>query len=173
MAVRVYASPASVPERRAHWLVLIVLLGLCFGASWLGGMATESGLPWYTTLAKPVWTPPSEVFTPIWLLLYALMAVAGWLVWKRVGGTAAGRGPIALFLLQLLLNVGWSFAFFGSQSTALGLGVIALLWVAIALTAWVFYGVDQMAGFLMMPYLLWVTFAFALNFAIWRMNGVG
>lgn len=152
-------------------LALAGFLVLSFAASAIGGWATYPAIPdWYQNLEKPSWTPPSTVFGPVWTLLYIAMAVAAWLVWKQ-GGWAAYRLPLTLWVVQLVLNSLWSILFFGMRNPALALGEIALLWLAILATLIAFWKVSRLAGGLMVPYLAWVSYASALNFAIWSLNG--
>lgn len=136
--------------------------------TFLAPLAGAAAMPdaWYFALAKPTWTPPPWVFGPAWTLLYASMAVAAWMVWKRGGW---GR-PLQWWTLQLLLNAAWSPVFFGLHQVGLALVVIAALWLAIAATIAAFARVDRRAGGLLLPYLAWVSFASALNLAIWRLN---
>lgn len=121
---------------------------------------------WYFALAKPAWTPPPWVFGPAWTLLYTLMAVAAWMVWKREPRGLALR----CWALQLLLNAAWSPVFFALHAIGAALLVIAALWLAIAGTIAAFARVDRRAAALLLPYLAWVSFATALNLAIWRLN---
>ena len=154
----------------ASILGLAVALTVSLGTGLVGGLATASSVTtWYTTLAKPAWTPPGWLFGPVWTLLYVLMGIAAWLVWRRAEEGRA-RCPLLLFALQLLLNAGWSFLFFGLRSPGLALIEILLLWIAIAATLWAFARVRGGAARLLVPYLAWVSFAAALNLAIWRMN---
>jgi tryptophan-rich sensory protein len=139
------------------------------GAAGVGGLFTgRSVSTWYRTLSRPDWTPPDRLFGPVWTVLYLSMAVAAWMVWRR--GTPAVTAAMAAFAVQLALNVAWSALFFGLRSPAAGLADIVLLWLAIAATIALFLRVSIPAGLIMLPYLAWVTFAAALNFAIWRMN---
>lgn len=154
---------------------LVIWIGMCFGAALLGSIFTTPEVPnWYAELTKPSWTPPGWVFGPVWTVLYLMMAVAAWLVWRQ-GGLAAAVRPIALFVVQLALNATWSILFFGLRMPGLAFLEIVILWVAILATLIVFLRSNSIAGYLLLPYLLWVTFAAGLNFAIWRMNigGVG
>lgn len=149
------------------WLALagFVALTLCVGA--LGGFATaQSVAEWYPTLVKPSWTPPPWLFAPVWTTLYIMMAVAAWLVWLK--GNA--RGALALFAGQLLLNLAWSFLFFGARSPGLGLIDIVLLWLMIAATIFAFSLKSRAAALLLVPYLAWVSFATALNLSVWMLN---
>jgi tryptophan-rich sensory protein len=149
---------------------LVFWVGLCLAAAWTGSLITRPAIAgWYATLAKPAWTPPSWVFGPVWTALYIMMGVAAWLVWRK-GGVAAAALPLGLFLLQLALNVAWSPLFFGLHRPDLAFLDIVLLWFAILAALLAFRGVNPTAAWLLLPYLLWVTYASALNFAIWRMN---
>lgn len=148
-------------------LAALVALSLSFGAAFIGSRFGVGA--WYATLAKPGWTPPNWLFGPVWSLLYLMMAVASWLVWKRAGLAGAAL-PLAVFVLQLFLNAAWSWLFFGRHAIGLALLDIVLLWIAIAGTIVLFRGVDRRAGMLLVPYLLWVTYAAALNARIWQLN---
>jgi len=152
------------------FLGLVVAVAVCLGAGFIGAMATASSVgTWYPSLVKPSWNPPDAVFGPVWTVLYIAMGVAAWLVWRRRGAGRVG-GPLLLFILQLVLNAGWSLLFFGLRSPGLALIEIVLLWLAIAATLWSFARVQRWAALLMAPYLAWVTFAAALNLQIWRLN---
>jgi tryptophan-rich sensory protein len=164
------ASPHHRPSwlRQASWL--IGLLVLCSGAAGIGGAATSTSVSgWYQTLARPSWNPPDWVFGPVWTVLYFLMAIAAWLVWRRAGWPAA-RVPLAWFAVQLSLNVGWSIVFFGLRSPGAALAEILLLWLAIGATAISFARRSSVAAWLIVPYLAWTSFAVVLNAAIWRLN---
>lgn len=152
-------------------LALAGFLLLSFAAGALGGRATYPAIPgWYQSLEKPSWTPPEWLFGPAWTTLYILMGVAAWLVW-RYGGWRSQKRPLTLFVVQVVLNALWSILFFGMRNPGLGMAEIVILWLAILATSIAFWRVSRMAGGLMVPYLGWVTFAAALNFAIWRLNG--
>ncbi len=160
--------PASQIPRQL--LMLLVLLAVCFGTGTVGAALTAGSVrDWYPTLRKPAWTPPAWVFGPVWTALYGLMAVAAWLVWRRAGW-AAGRTALGLFAVQLFLNGAWSGLFFALRSPASAFAEILLLWCAIASTIWSFGRVSAPAAGMLTPYLLWVTYAAALNGAIWAMN---
>ena len=151
-------------------LVLVVLLGLVFVAASVGSVFTSRSVSdWYEDLAKPSWTLPGWVFGPVWTVLYVLMAAAAWLVWLQEGLTR-GRVPLALFAAQLVLNAAWSGLFFGLHMPGLALAELVVLLAAIAATTVAFWRASPTAGAMMLPYLGWVTFAAALNLAIWRMN---
>jgi translocator protein len=145
----------------AGWLVL------SFSAAAIGGCFLPGA--WYATLKKPSWNPPNWIFGPVWTALYTTMAVAAWLVWKR-GGFKGQRVALSLFLAQLLLNALWSPLFFGLHHPALAFVDIVSLWLALLATTAGFWRTRPTAGALLLPYLAWVTFAGALNFALWRLN---
>ncbi len=158
----------STPAADGAALVASILL--CFAAAGVGAAFTSMLVAtWYQELVKPAWAPPDWVFGPVWTALYLSMAVAAWLVWKRYG-FAGARGPLLLFAVQLALNAAWSGLFFGLRSPALALAEILLLLAAVAATALAFWQRSRVAGLLLVPYLLWATFATALNFTIWRLN---
>ncbi len=154
---------------RYRLLSLAVCLFICYSSAAIGGFFTAGAVQeWYPTLVKPSWNPPAWVFGPVWSLLYGMMAVAVWLIWGQRGGAIAV--PITFFALQLLLNAAWSPLFFGLQNTAAALFDIVLLWLSIAATLWLFLKRSKLAGLLLVPYLLWVSFAAVLNFSIWQLN---
>jgi tryptophan-rich sensory protein len=145
---------------------LLVFVALVAVAA-LSGARFQPG-DWYLALAKPAWTPPGWLFAPVWTLLYLAIAVAGWLVWRAA---SRRRGaPLALWGAQLVLNGIWSWLFFGLHRPDLALVDIALLWAAIGAFVLAARPVRLAAAGLFVPYWLWVTFAAALNFAIWRLN---
>lgn len=125
---------------------------------------------WYAGLVKPAWNPPNWIFGPVWTVLYILMAVAAWLVWKRYGLVGA-TVPFVLYVVQLVLNAGWSWLFFGLHRPGAAFVEIVVLWVAILSTAVLFFRLERAAGILLIPYLLWVSFASVLNYTLWRLNG--
>jgi len=150
---------------------------LCLAAGAIGSVFTFPSLaPWYATLNKPAFTPPDWVFGPVWTTLYVLMGIAAYLVYREGAGKkeAAGAGKVsaalALFGVQLALNVLWSFLFFGLRSPLYGLAGIIALWFAILFTVMKFYGISKTAALLLAPYLVWVSFAGVLNFYVLAMN---
>ncbi|MGL4463497.1 MAG: TspO/MBR family protein [Planctomycetia bacterium] len=151
-------------------VALLGWLALCFTVAGLGATATFPHIPtWYAELAKPSWTPPNRLFGPVWTTLYAMMAVAAWLV-GRSSAKGKVRPALALFLIQLTLNCAWSFLFFAGRNPAAGLVDIVLLWLAIVATIFLFARVSMAAAGLLFPYLCWISYAAALNAAIWRLN---
>lgn len=164
------AGATSPRAAQAPRWALAATLALCLGTEVGGGLLTAAAVrDWYPTLRKPSWTPPDWLFAPVWTLLFVLMAVSAWLVWNR-GGLRAARWGLALFLAQLALNAGWSGLFFALRRPDLALIEIVVLWVAIAATLVSFGRVSVTAAVLLAPYLLWVTYAAALNGTIWWMN---
>jgi tryptophan-rich sensory protein len=151
---------------------IIGLLGwlfLCFAAAGIGAAASADAGTFYERLVRPGWAPPGWLFAPVWAALYALMAVASWLVWRahgfREGGTA-----LALFIVQLGANAAWTWLFFAWRQGALAFAEVILLWCLIVATAASFRRLDALAAALLLPYLAWVTFAAALTFSTWRLN---
>ena len=154
----------------AQILALVVALAICFGAAYLGQLATTPNIDtWYAGLAKPSFNPPNAIFPVVWTVLYAMMAVALWLVWRTPPSAARAVG-IAAFVVQLVLNVAWSWAFFGAHSPLLGLVVIVALIAAIVWTVLSFRRTSGLAAILMLPYLVWVSFATVLNASILALN---
>jgi translocator protein len=145
----------------AGWLVL------CFAAAAIGSLFPIG--PWYESLVKPAWNPPNWLFGPVWTLLYILMAVAAWLVWRSHGFKGATL-PLTMFAVQLALNTGWSWLFFGLHQPGVAFAEIILLWAAILATIVLFWRVKRLAGVLLLPYLLWVSFAAVLNYTVWQLN---
>lgn len=125
--------------------------------------------PWYESLAKPAWTPPNRVFPVAWALIYLTIAIAGWLVWRKAGFGGAVFAFGAYFL-QLALNAAWSWLFFGLRRIDLALADVVALWMAIVVNVVAFHGIHAGAAYLLVPYLAWVSYAAALNFAVYRMN---
>lgn len=149
---------------------LVVAIVVCFAAAGIGSLATVDAIPtWYATLRRPSWNPPNWVFGPVWSLLYLMMAVAAWQVWRTAGWQGA-RLALGLFAFQLLLNVGWSVVFFGLHRPGWAFVEIVGLWCAILATLLLFRPISPVAALLLAPYLLWVSFAGALNLTIWRLN---
>jgi tryptophan-rich sensory protein len=155
-------------KRSVTGLGVSVAVALLVG--WLGSTWTMPEISgWYRTLAKPPWTPPNWLFGPVWTALYVTMAVAAWLVWKPQGFAAAAL-PLGMYALQLALNLAWTGIFFAMRQPGAAFAEIVVLWCAILLTMILFSRRRAAAGMLLVPYLAWVTYATALNFAIWRLN---
>ncbi|MEW5765297.1 MAG: TspO/MBR family protein [Acidobacteriota bacterium] len=152
------------------WFGLAIWIALPFSAS-LTGILFPPG-PWYDSLNTPPWTPPDWLFGPAWTYLYASMGLAAFLVWRSGGGSRA-RAALGLFFLQLALNAGWTPLFFGLHAMGWALVEILVLLAAAAATALAFFRVRRAAGMLLLPYLAWLTYAAALNAALWRLNPRG
>jgi translocator protein len=146
---------------------LVCFVAACFFAAATGALFRPG--EWYERLKKPSWRPPDRLFGPVWTVLYLMIAVAGWLVWRDAGFASAGLA-LAVYGLQLVLNAAWTPLFFGLHRPDLGFVDIVLVWISSVLTIVLFYPIDAVAALLLVPYLAWVTFASALNFAIWRLN---
>jgi tryptophan-rich sensory protein len=143
---------------------------LCLGVGGIGGFATSTSVrEWYPLLEKPSWTPPDSLFGPVWTALYIMMGIAAWLVWRDAEPTAR-RPALLIFGIQLVLNAAWSVLFFGMRNPGLAAIEIVALWWAIVATMVSFSRIRPLAAGLLAPYLAWVTFASALNFAIWHLN---
>jgi translocator protein len=155
-------------------LALLVFLLICYGVAALGSVFSSPSIPtWYAALAKPTFNPPNWVFAPVWTLLYSLMALAAWLVWRTpaTGHDAANRRTaLILFTAQLVLNALWTPVFFTLHLLLHSLIVLIALWLATLLTTLSFQNVHRLAAILLLPYLAWITFAMALNYEIYRLN---
>lgn len=150
---------------------LIVAIAVSELAGIVGSVFTFSAIPtWYATLVKPTLNPPSWIFGPVWTTLYALMGIAAFLVWKKGWDRKDVRKALAVFGLQLILNASWSIVFFGLHSPLWALVNIALMWLAIIWTMTLFYKISKPAMWLLVPYILWVSFAAYLNYSIWILN---
>ena len=146
------------------WPLFLTFLAACGAAAATGAMIKPG--PWYDSLQKPKWTPRKWVFPVVWTTLYLLMSYAA----MRVAVTAGNAQPLAFWGLQIALNTLWTPVFFGLHRIRAAMVVMVCLWAAVAATMWSFFGVDFWAGAMLLPYLLWVSIAGALNFTVWRMN---
>jgi len=160
-------TPVVSTGRSVAALAGFLLLSLVTGAT--GAFASRNAQAFYAQLAQPSWAPPPWLFGPVWTVLYVLMAVAAWLVWRQ-RGWAGARGALTLFLVQLVFNGLWTWLFFAWRMGGLAFAEILVMWVLIAATVVAFWRTRPLAGALLVPYLAWVTFAAALNFALWRAN---
>ncbi|HNV85400.1 MAG TPA: tryptophan-rich sensory protein [Candidatus Omnitrophota bacterium] len=148
-----------------------LFLILCFGTAWFGASQTYPAVKgWYAGLLKPPFTPPDWVFGPVWSVLYLMMAYSAWRVWRKTGFRKAS-GPMLFWTGQLILNGMWSWLFFGMKMPGAAFAEILLLEGMIGGTIFSFRKIDRFAGWLLVPYGLWVFFAAFLNFGIWRLNG--
>jgi len=150
---------------------LVIAIVVCNLAGFLGSFVTQTGPgSWYAQLVKPEINPPSFVFAPVWTTLFILMGIALYLVWMEGTNRWVVRRALTIFGVQLGLNILWSYVFFGLQSPLLGLVDIVFLWLAIAATIFAFTKVNRTAAYLLIPYILWVTFAAFLNYRILLLN---
>lgn len=160
----------SKASPRRPWLALVVFLGASFTAATIGGTATATSVQtWYPLLVKPAWNPPPWIFGPVWTVLYMLMSVAAWRVWLKRDLPGANR-TLALFFGQLGLNALWSVLFFGLRRPGLAFFEVILLWAVLVAVQRGLHRLDRAAAWLWMPYVLWVTFAAALNGAVAWLN---
>ncbi|WP_044233990.1 TspO/MBR family protein [Haliscomenobacter hydrossis] len=152
------------------WKLIIAVLA-CEAIGFTSGLIGSAGMNvWFDNLQKPSWNPPAYLFAPVWTLLYALMGIAFWLIWKNETAVAKKRSAYVAFALQLFLNFWWSIIFFKFQSPFFALIEIILLLFMIILTIFHFSKISKTAAWLLVPYLLWVSFASVLNYTIWALN---
>jgi benzodiazapine receptor len=157
------------PLRTVLSLAAAIAVPLIIGG--IGGMVTANTVgSWYPTLNLPSWNPPNWLFAPVWTTLYILMGIAAWRVWRLGGAEPAVRAALFFFGLQLLFNLGWSLLFFGAQRLDLALMEILVLLALLVVTTLRFSALDRWAGWLLVPYLAWTTFATVLNGTIWWLN---
>lgn len=161
----------ATPEPRPHaTAALIGWLALCFAVGGVSSIFPARAIPtWYAALVKPPFNPPNEVFPVVWTILYALMAISAWIAWKTRPSGCRRRG-LRLFLVQLGLNFLWTWIFFSTHQMLTAFADLVALWIAILLTLLAFKKMSTTAAWLLVPYLVWVTFAGYLNFATWRLN---
>lgn len=154
-----------------NFFKLIIAIVVSELAGVIGSIFTIPAIPnWYATLNKPTLNPPAWVFGPVWTTLYALMGIAAFLIWQKGWERKEVKLALGTFCLQLFLNASWSIVFFGLQSPGLALLNILALWLAIVWTIIVFYRISLPAAYLLLPYILWTSFAAYLNYAIWILN---
>ncbi|MBU0898393.1 MAG: tryptophan-rich sensory protein [Nanoarchaeota archaeon] len=152
------------------WSKLLVSLIACQLAGFVGAIFTTSNIAtWYATINKPTFTPPNWLFAPAWTTLFILMGIALYLIWEK-GSWKKNIKPIAVFKVQLILNIVWSVLFFGIQNPFAAFIEIIFLWITILATIILFYKIDKRAAYLMIPYIAWVTFAALLNYSVWILN---
>ena len=155
----------------SSFLKLIIAIVVCELAGGIGSLFTISAIStWYTTLAKPSLNPPGWIFGPVWTTLYLLMGIAAFLVWNKGWDRKDVRKALGVFLLQLVLNAAWSIIFFGLHSPLWAFVDLVAMWLAIVWTITLFYKISKPAMWLLLPYILWVSFAGYLNYSIWILN---
>jgi benzodiazapine receptor len=156
---------------RKKALKLTVCILLCELAGIIGSVFTLSSIPtWYAGLQKPWFNPPNWIFGPAWTTLYALMGIALYLAWEKGFEKRKNRIALSVFVAQLVLNAIWSLIFFGAKNLGLAFAEIILLWLAILANIILFYRIDRRAGLVLVPYILWVSFASLLNYSVWMLN---
>ncbi len=165
------AMPTQVLPSRARrpWLALVGWIALAQLAGVIGSIASIGARAFYADLVKPAWAPPGGVFGPVWITLYTLMGIAAWWVWRE-RDRAATRTALTLFVVQLVVNAGWSWAFFRLHNGGVAFAWIAVLCAFVIATMLAFARVRRAAAWLLAPYLAWIVFAAALNFAVWQAN---
>lgn len=157
--------------KRPNLLALFIALAIPVGVGLVAQAATFPDVnTWYTALTKPDWTAPDWIFGPIWALMYLLMGLASWYVWETSAPQSLRQQALGLYIAQLLLNGAWSFIFFTYHAIAWAFIDIILLWTVLALTTWSFFRIRPRAGWLLLPYLLWITYALSLNGGIVFLN---
>jgi benzodiazapine receptor len=158
-------------SKTGNIIKLLISVIICECAGLIGSIFTTGAIPtWYASLQKPAFTPPNWLFAPAWTTLYLLMGIAAFLIWRKGLDSRQVRTALIIFTVQLVLNILWSIFFFGLESPLSGLIVILLLWLAILITILVFRKISPAAAWLLVPYILWVSFATALNASIWVLN---
>jgi len=158
-------------DKKVSWWLIVPAILIPQSIGNLGAIFTIPNIDsWYATLVKPSFSPPNYLFAPVWLTLYTLMGVALFLVWKTVAQAKRKRQANYIFTVQILLNLLWSIVFFGLQQPGNAFIVIVALLALIVLNINSFYQINKLAGWLLVPYLLWVSFASILNLAIWQLN---
>ncbi len=155
----------------ANILRLIVSIVICESAGIVGSLFTTPSIPtWYASLAKPSFNPPNWLFGPVWTILFLIMGISVFLVWNKGINRSDVKIALIIFAAQLLLNILWSVLFFGYHSPFAAFVAIICLWMTILVTIVIFYRISRVSAWLLIPYILWVSFAAVLNFFIWRLN---
>jgi translocator protein len=156
--------------KRSNGIKLILSIVLCVSLGSVGGLVTVSEIPtWYASLNKPSFNPPNWLFGPVWTILYLLMGISVYMIWKQPVSTERNKA-LQVFILQFILNFCWSFIFFGLHATGWALIEMIALWILILLSILHFAKHSKTAAWLLVPYISWVSFALLLNAAIWKLN---
>lgn len=157
--------------KETNVLKLLLAIVICEAAGILGSLFTASAIPtWYVLLVKPSFSPPSWLFGPVWVVLYMLMGISLYIIWERGFKKPQVKKAITLFTIQLIFNAAWSLIFFGLHNISLAFIEIIAMWILIVAVIFKFLKIEKIAAYLLIPYLIWVTFASYLNFSIWRLN---
>lgn len=150
-------------------LIIALIIPQLFAIA--GSLFTDTGTnSWYNLIEKPAFNPPNWVFGPVWTILYVLMGISAFLIWRQGLNKKEIRFALLIFIFQLSLNLFWSFIFFGLKNPGIALTEIISLWFAILATILAFYQINKIAAYLLIPYILWVSFAAFLNYSIWNLN---
>lgn len=153
------------------WLKIVAFIIICQMAGLIGSIFTFPSIPtWYASLNKPSFSPPNWLFGPVWITLYTLMGISAYIIWEKGIKKKEIKVAIGLFSAQLILNSIWSFLFFGLQNPLFAFVEICILWIFILATIISFFRIDRKAAYLMVPYILWVSFALILNYSIYLLN---
>lgn len=160
-------SGVSGARRVTPWLALAGFVAAAFVTAAIGALASVDAGTYYDGLDRPAWAPPSGLFGPVWTVLYTMIAVSGWLAWRRTGLRAV---PFGVYAGQLVLNAAWTWLFFAGEQPGAAFADIVVLWLLILANAVLFWRVSRVAGVLLVPYLLWVGYAAALNLTLWITN---
>ncbi len=170
MSVREAINQPTAKSTGRLVIGLIISIIICFSAGGLGSLATSSSITgWYVEINKPTWNPPNWIFGPVWSTLFLMISVSAWLVWKSSGFEKA-KLAFGVYAFHLLLNALWSIVFFGMQQMGWAFVEIVALWISIVATIVLFHRHSKLAAWLLIPYILWVSFASFLNYTIWQMN---
>lgn len=148
---------------------LLIFLVISFIVAALGAMASINAGDFYAGLTRPAWAPPAWLFGPVWTLLFIMMAISAWLVW-RIAGYSGAQLALSVYMIQMVFNALWSWLFFSLHAGLWAFIDIIFLWISLVLVIYLFWNLSVLAGLLMIPYLLWVSFAAILNFTIWKLN---
>lgn len=156
---------------KKDWFRLVISIILCQLAGFIGSLFTTPKIPtWYAELAKPSFNPPNWIFSPVWITLFFLMGLTLFLLWRDTSHKDKTRPALVLFFIQLCLNMLWSILFFGLEAPFLAFIGIIVLWIFILATIFASLRVNRAAGILLLPYILWVSFAAVLNYFLWTLN---
>ncbi|MFW0861984.1 MAG: TspO/MBR family protein [Candidatus Komeilibacteria bacterium] len=149
----------------------IISIAICLGAGFVGSFFNSPAIDgWYAGIDKPFFNPPNWIFAPVWTILFILMGIAAAIIWNKGLESDAVKIALMVFIFHLVLNILWSMFFFGMQNPGLAFIEIVVLWLMIILVMYLFYQLDHRAAYLLIPYILWVSFAAVLNYSIWQLN---
>lgn len=157
------------PSAFKQAFALVLWLAATLATGGIGAIASANAASFYNQLTQPAWAPPAWLFGPVWSVLYVLIGIAPWLVWRKHGFHGAAS-TLRLFIVQLFANALWTWLFFAWRMGAVALVEIVVLWLLIAGTIVLIWPLQRVAAVLLLPYLAWVSFATALNFSLWRLN---